>query len=123
MSHKFSNGDHVVMVEKGVHRNGIIRSVIDEVYPPILLVKFEDSDEYEKVTIDKVVCASDNECLNAREQKDRKSEITITPEEFSKIAIKVASKICDGNLTVGMAFVVYAGELHKALFGVESDDD
>ena len=67
MSHKYFNGDHVLVIENDVCRRGVVGSVIDAVNPPILLVKFADSDEYEKVTIDKVVPEPVNERPNADE--------------------------------------------------------
>jgi hypothetical protein len=123
MIYKFSKGDTIVTYDSGVCRKGVIGNVIDEVNPPILLVKFEDSDEYEKITVDQVIPDSVKGNEPEKCKSCNKSEITITPEEFRRIALELATEVCDGNLTIGLAFAVYSAELHKALFGVKSDDD
>lgn len=124
---KFKIGDQVMTIENNTVREGVIMNFFPDVNPPMLIVKFEDG-EVEKVPITTVALKPKTETPGEQTAERTNtpieaSEITITPDEFRDVAVEVAMKLSEGNFTIGMAFAVYSGELSKALFGVESDDE
>lgn len=124
---KFTVGTRVGVIDADT--NEIRKGVINAVYPDIeiAIVNFDDGN-VEKVSFDYLGIEPDNK---AQEEKPtepvEKSEITITPGEFKKIASKVVmknvKKMDEGGEWLGLAFTIFVVELHKALFFDEVDND
>lgn len=123
-------GDRVAIIEHGEIKQGIIKDIkfLDR---PVAIVDFDG--EIRKVLVEdlgKVV--TDEETSKDREDYlsdnlEEKSEITITPEEFRKIGIKIVDEEIDklgpdGEL-LGLSFAIFLAKLHKALFIYEAEND
>lgn len=104
MINKFNPDTRVYVLENGDIRKGIIKKVYNEV--EISIVEFEDGN-VEKVHYSKLELLPEKKVQDNQDPKEpvEKSEITITPDEFRKIATKVIAKI------------------HKELFYDEGNND
>lgn len=99
------------------------KGTIENFYPVLetALVKF-DNDELVKVKFKDLAIIKEEPTENAEEKKEpvEKSEITITPDQFCKIAKEVIRKESSTsghfNPIRSMAFSFFCEELHKALF-------
>lgn len=123
-------GDRVAIIEHGEIKQGIIKDIkfLDR---PVAIVDFDG--EIRKVLVEdlgKVV--TDEETSKDREDYlsdnlEEKSEITITPEEFRKIGIKIVDEEIDklgpGGELLGLSFAIFLAKLHKALFIYEAEND
>ena len=124
---KFKPGLRVCVIDADTSelRKGVIKSICYEL--EIAIVKFDD-DNVEKVRFD---CLGIEPETKVQEEKPtepvEKSEITITPEEFKKIASKVVmrnvEKMPDGGGLLGLSFTIFSAELHRALFFDAVDND
>ena len=118
----FTIGERVAVIYDNKIAYGVILKIFPEVVPPVSVVKFEDGN-VAKVEIDKIakVEAKDQteEPSKDREHKEpiEKAEITITPEEFRKIAIEtIVNETEDHSSIIGFVFTSFVAKLHKALF-------
>lgn len=123
-------GDRVAIIEHGEIKQGIIKDVkfLDR---PVAIVDFDG--EIRKVLVEdlgKVVTdeeTSKDHSDHLEDNLEEKSEITITPEEFRKIGIKIVNEEIDklgprGKL-LGLSFTIFLAKLHKALFIYEAEND
>lgn len=123
-------GDRVAIIEHGEIKQGIIKDVkfLDR---PVAIVDFDG--EIRKVLVEdlgKVVTdeeTSKDHSDHLGDNLEEKSEITITPEEFRKIGIKIVNEEIDklgprGKL-LGLSFMIFLAKLHKALFIYEAEND
>ena len=124
---KMSIGDRVVMIENHEIRRGTILNMYVDIPTPILVVEFDDG-AIEKVYPKDVALEPKAEVKEDQEVKEEtkpveKSEITITPEEFSKIAVDTIIKFTKDDPIVSLALTVFISELHMALFVDEDEND
>ena len=115
-------GDTVVIIEHGEIKKGILKDV-KVLDPPVAIVDFDG--EIRKVLVEdlaKVQEDTKDETEEIQEDKEpvEKSEITITPDEFKKIATDVADreveKIGKGGGSLYIIFTIFVLKLHRALF-------
>ena len=117
---KFKPGFRVVVIDGDTHeiRKGVIKATYEEV--EIAIVKFDDGN-VEKVGFDYLGIEPETKVQEEKPTEPvEKSEITITPDEFKKIASKVVMENVkkmgeDGGL-LGLTFTIFVAELHRALF-------
>ena len=115
-------GDTVAIIEHGEIKKGIIKDV-KVLDPPVAIVDFDG--EIRKVLVEdlaKVQEDTKDETKEIQEDKEpvEKSEITITSDEFKKIANDVADreveKIGKGGGSLYIIFTIFVIKLHRALF-------
>lgn len=121
----FTIGERVAVIEDNKIAYGVILKIFPEVLPPVFVVQFEDGN-VAKVEIDKIakVEAKDQTEEPSKDQENNrrveKSEITITPDEFKKIATDVADreveKFGKGGGSLYIIFTIFVLKLHRALF-------
>ena len=124
MSRVVTEGARVVFVGDN-HK--VIRGTVKKVYLDCSVVIVDTDDgETAKVHFSDLGFEEENDVQEEQTEKRpvEKSEITITPEEFAKIASRViAGEVKKaGSGLLGMAFTIFITKLHKALF-FEGDDD
>lgn len=127
---KFKNGDQVIKIENNKIRKGVIRRMFFEVEPVIALVEFDEG-TCEKVYITDLALKPETpetepvaEATEKEEIKPiRKTEVTITYDEFAILALKTAIKASEGDFTLGLAFSMFAGCLDRELFKVDPGND
>ena len=124
----FSIGERVAVIEDNKIAYGAILKIFPEVVTPVVVVQFEDGN-VGKVEIDKIakVEAKDQTEESTKDQEHKepieKAEITITPEEFRKIAIEtIVNETEDLSPIIDFAFTRFVAKLHKALFFGASRD-
>lgn len=123
-------GDRVAIIEHGEIKQGIIKDVkfLDR---PVAIVDFDGEirkvlvEDLGKVVTDEETSKDHSDYLG--DNLEEKSEITITPEEFRKIGIKIVDEEIDklgpGNELLGLSFAIFLAKLHKALFIYEAEND
>ena len=122
---KLKEGVRVVMIDHDTNtlRKGVINQAYSEM--EIAIVKFDDG-EVEKVPYEHLGIEPENDVQETTEPVE-KSEITITPEEFRNISSHVIKEITDklenNSGVIGLTMIVFASELHNALFRSEVDND
>ena len=122
MKPKFNIDDRVLKIEGSECRRGVVKKVIPDL--PVMVVEFEDG-ETEKVAIDDVILAPkiEEKPETQEEQKREEKAISITPSEFTKVAVSVAISASEGDLNIASMFGYFASEIHKALFMTEANND
>lgn len=118
---KINEGDRVGVISNGEIKKGVVMSVYSDL--DYAIVKFEDG--VSKVMLHNIGLLPEEKEQDPKEPKKpvEKSEITITPEEFQKIGVKVCTKLSE-KFGPGFALrcsVILAG-LHMALF-IEGEND
>lgn len=108
---KFNIGDRVIVIDGNEIARGTIKNVHFELN--IFIVEFDDG-SVNKVALDKIALESKAETTTEPEDKETredasrmKSEITITPDEFKRVAIEVLSEVTahgEGNIFENFAF-------------------
>lgn len=123
-------GDRVAIIEHGEIKQGIIKDVkfLDR---PVAIVDFDGEirkvlvEDLGKVVTDEETSKDYSDYLG--DNLEKKSEITITPEEFRKIGIKIVDEEIDklgpGGELLGLSFAIFLAKLHKALFIYEAEND
>lgn len=123
-------GDRVAIIEHGEIKQGIIKDVkfLDR---PVAIVDFDGEirkvlvEDLGKVVTDEETSKDHSDYLG--DNLEEKSEITITPEEFRKIGIKIVDEEIDklgpGGELLGLSFTIFLAKLHKALFIYEAEND
>lgn len=114
----FEPGIRIVVIDDNHVRSGVIVNTYD--IEKIAVVRFADG-TVEKVRFENLGVIQDE---NVQDEKTtapvEKSEITITPEEFKKIASEVIyeniKKIDKNAGLLSMALGFFVVELHRALF-------
>lgn len=125
---KMNIGDRVVMIENHELRRGVIRNIYTDIPTPILVVEFDDG-EIEKVYPGDVALEPKAEVKEDQEVKEekkpvKKSEITITPEEFSKIATNlVVEESEQGGTILIMVGTILMAKLHEKLFFEDKENE
>lgn len=111
-------GDTVAIIEHGEIKKGILKDVkvLDR---PVAIVDFDG--EVRKVLVEDLAKVhEESEEIQEDKEPVEKSEITITPDEFKKIATDVADreveKIGKGGGLLDIIFAIFVVELHRALF-------
>lgn len=117
---KVSKGDNVGVVVNGEVKKGVVVSVYNDL--DYAVVKFEDG--LSKVMLHNIGLLPEEKDQDPEPKKPvEKSEITITPEEFQAIGVKVCSKLAK---KFGPGFLLLSGTilagLHMALF-IEGEND
>ncbi len=111
----FSVGDKIVTVENGELRKGVIKKFFP-MDPPIFVVEFEDG------TVEKVLYSDMTKEPKAETPETEKNEpvekpeITITPEKFREIAVRVVAEATKDRIVVGLAVIQIMAKIHRALF-------
>ena len=112
-------GDTVAIIEHGEIKKGILKDVKD-LDRPVAIVDFDG--EVRKVLLEDLAKVQEDikeETEDIQEDKEpvEKSEITITPEEFQKIAIEtIVNETEDHSPIIGFVFTSFVVKLRKALF-------
>lgn len=124
---KMSVGDRVVIVEDSELRKGTIEKIFSEIAPVILLVKFDNGEMRKMLPTDVALEPKENDQekkVDEHSEPVEKTEITITPEEFSKIATKLVVKEFEtgGPLLLSVGTILVA-KLHQALFYDEGENE
>ena len=119
---KINEGDRVGVVSNGEIKKGVVMSVYSDL--DYAIVKFEDG--VSKVMLHNIGLIPEEKDQAPKETKRpvEKSEITITPEEFEKIGVKVCTKLATKFGGPGFIFrssALLAG-LHTALF-IEGENE
>lgn len=123
---KFKTGMRVVVIDENNEvRKGVINTVYEDM--EIAIVKFDDGN-VEKVHFSYLGIEPETKDQEEKPTEPvEKSEITITPDEFKKIASKVVmknvEKMGEGGGLLGLTFTIFAVELHRALFFDAVDND
>lgn len=123
---KFNNGMRVVVIDEHNRvRKGVIVNVHDIL--EIAIVKFDD-EHVEKVHFSCLGIEPESREEPKKASKPvEKSEITITPDEFKKIASRVvaeeAKKLGKDGIMFGLALTIVTAKIHGALFFDEGDND
>lgn len=118
---KINEGDRVGVVSNGEIKKGVVMSVYNDL--DYAIVKFEDG--VGKVMLHNIGLLPEEKDQDPKETKKpvEKSEITITPEEFQNIGIKVCTKLAE---KLGPGYLlrcsVILASLHTALF-IEGEND
>ena len=119
----FKLGDRVMAIQNSKARYGTIRTIGGNAYETIAIVKFETEKpgeyELEKIKVSDLILVEETEAKETEAKETEpveKSEITITPDEFREIGVKVITKLTATKPIVGLAFTAFLAELHKALF-------
>lgn len=123
---EFKEGTRVLAIENSKMKRGVISSLYDVL--GVAVVQFDD-DSVGKVKVSDLVI--DQEATKEEPEKPtepvEKSEITITPDEFKKIASKVVmknvKKMGEGGGLLVLTFTIFVAELHGALFFDAVDND
>ena len=114
----FDIGDKVVKIQDGKLRKCTIKNVYFT-NPPIFAIEFEDG------TVEKARRADIAPEPKVETPKETepviKSEITITPDEFKEITIRIIAEETKCCKALGVALASIMGKIHKALF-VESEN-
>lgn len=122
---KLKEGVRVIVFDRDT--NEIKKGVIDKAYfeMEIAIVKFDDGN-VEKVPYEHLHIEPENDVQETTEPVE-KSEITITPEEFRNISShvieEITDKLEDKSGVIGLTMIVFASELHNALFRSEVEND
>ena len=124
---KFTEGTRVLIIVDNQLKRGTIRYIYEDI--GIATVAFDDG-EIGKVSIADLALSYDEERREepkAPTEPVEKSEITITPDEFKKIASKIISKstgkIGEGGGLLVLSFTILVSQIHRALFYDEGDND
>lgn len=115
---ELKEGVRVIVFDRDT--NEIKKGVIDKAYSEmeIAIVKFDDGN-IEKVPYEHLHIESENDVQETTEPVE-KSEITITPEEFQKIAVGVITEeSLKGGPLLNAIGTILVSKLHKALFRSE----
>lgn len=117
---KFRPGVRVVVIDGDTHelRKGVINSIYQDI--EIAIVKFDDGNT-EKVEFDCLGVEPEPTEPEKPTESVEKSEITITPDEFRNISMKVVAKLTEKTPLVGIALTVFSAELHRVLFFGEQE--
>lgn len=115
----FEIGQKVIVIQNNEMRKGKIEEVYGDL--GLAIVMFEDSN-IEKVPISRLAIAPvEDEPKNSK--PGEKSEITITPDEFKKIASDlIANESKKGGVAIIMVGSILMARLHTKLFS-EADND
>ena len=124
---KFEKGVRVVVIDADTReiRKGVINASYEDL--EIAIVKFDDGN-VEKVAFNYLGIEPETKVQEEKPTEPvEKSEITITPDEFKKIASKVVmrnvEKMGEGGGLIGLSFTIFSAELHRALFFDAVDND
>lgn len=124
---KFKPGLRVVVIDGDTHevRKGVINASYEGV--EVAIVKFDDGN-VEKVSFDYLGVEPETKVQEEKPTEPvEKSEITITPDEFKKIATDVVAreveKMEKGVGLLGITFTIFVAKLHRALFFDAVDND
>lgn len=120
---EFNVGDKIVTIKNGELRKGVIKNFYP-VNPPVFAIEFEDG-TVEKIPYNNVAPEPKTETPEEENAPVVKSEITITPDEFQKIAIDVITDyaIKQNDITVGFVPTLILADIHKRLFITEAEND
>ncbi len=117
---KIAEGDKVGVVINGEIKKGVVMSVYNDL--DYAIVKFEDG--VKKVMLHNIGLLPEEKDQDPEPKKPvEKAEITITPEEFQKIGVKVGTTLAEkhGPGIMLTCCAILAG-LHMALF-YEGEND
>lgn len=111
---EFDIGNKVVTIKDGELRKGVVKYCYP-IYPPVFAVEFEDG-TVEKVHYNNIAPEPKTETPEERIEPVEKSEITITPDEFSSIAARIIVEETGSDVLTGLRFASIIGKLREALF-------
>lgn len=111
----------VVIAENNEVRKGVICRLFESM--EIAIVKFDDGN-VEKVHFSYLGIEPETKVQEEKSTKPvEKSEITITPGEFKKIALKIIAEESRGSLLMGIVLGQVVANIHEALFVDAVDND
>lgn len=119
---KFNVGMRVVVIENNVVRKGVIRTLYESL--EMAIVEYDDGN-VEKVHFSYLGIESEtNDQEEETTEPLEKSEITITPDEFKKIAVRACAEVSvKGGPATAILSGILVAHIHSALFfnGGEND--
>ena len=117
---KFNIGDKVIVIENGQIKNGVIKSIYDEL--SLLLVAFEDGD-VKKCHYNEVAPAP---VETSKNEPEKNPEITISENEFRDIGLNLITDLTvDKTISVidGIKATIVLSLIARKLFGKESNEN
>ena len=118
----FKPGVRVGLCDNSEIRTGTIKEIYGQLN--IAIVAFDDGD-VEKVHVSDLGILPEKKVQEPKEPVE-KSEITITPDEFEKVASRVvaeeAKKLGKDGVLFGLALTIVTAKIHGALFIDEGDN-
>lgn len=111
---KITIGDRVITIKNNQIRKGTVTKIYD-LDPIIYIVEFDDGN-VEKVCHNEIALEPETETQEEDLEPVEKSEITITPDEFKKIACRVIVNETKDSRLMGLVFALLMDKIHKALF-------
>lgn len=118
---EFNIGDKIVAIKDGELRKGKIKNFYP-LNPPVFIIELEDG-TVEKIPYSNVAPEPKNETLEEKSEPVEKSEITITPDEFTNIAGRVLFEETKGKPLVGVMIAPIIGKIRYALFVEPREND
>lgn len=118
---KINEGDRVGVVINGEIKKGVVMSVYSDL--DYAIVKFEDG--VSKVMLHNIGLLPEEKDQDPEiKEPVIKSEITITRDNFNKIAVKLIAKEARESKSgmIGMFFTIFVAKLERALF-IEGEND
>ena len=113
---KFNIDDRIIMVWDSELRRGVVKRLIPDSLA--VVVEFDDGSTI-KTDIHKIAPEPPVE----EKKREDPEAISITPSEFMAVAVNVAITVSEGDLDTASMFGCFAGEIHKALFKSEPQND
>lgn len=117
---KFNVGDRIVTVINGELCNGVIKELYP-INPPVVVVRLEDG-SLAKLSCNDIAPEPVTETQETDEPVE-KAEITITPRKFGDIVSRVIAEETKDHPLVALALASIMGDIHKALFIDEWEND
>lgn len=128
MGKRISEGDRVVVIENNEVRKGVVTKDYTQFSLPVLMVTFDDGTigkvDYDDVALEPQPATVPNSEPQPEKEhnRTRKTEITITADEFKMAVAELAAKRAENGFEVGLGIVAVGVDLFNALFTDESDD-
>ena len=126
---KIKEQARVIVIQNGEIRRGTVGKIFPELGTAI--VGFDDESiekvELKDIALEPVAEPTEKEEPKKTAEPVEKSEITITPNEFKKIASKEIAehikKMGEGGGLLGLTFTIFVAGLHRKLFFDVVDND
>ena len=105
-----------------IHDGEILEGKITKLYAPVdIAIVSLDNGDFVKAKLSELAIIKEEKTEEEKEPVE-KSEITITPEEFSAIACKVIAENTD-SIVVALSIGEIMAKLHEALFIDEGENE
>lgn len=123
---RFTEGQRVVVIDSNnVAKRGVVKTAVDAI--EVAVIDLGDGSsikaKYNHIGLD--IADQNDQEPETPEEPEKKSEITITREEFSKLTTRVIGDFCKRtkcyDIDVFAPMVVIAVDIERALFEGEND--